>query len=82
MVKKSTVKKIENWVDNPCVENLLSVKEYDSLPSRAKGYVCYMQASWEESNISEENPYKKGSRNYKAFNEGEHSAMMEVQEIE
>lgn len=67
----------------PSEKHLLTLEEYESLEPYDKGYACYLQSSWEQSEIPEDiNPFKKGTPECDAFQEGSFCAMQEVQEME
>jgi hypothetical protein len=73
--------KINKFLFDPKTENLLSLEEYKQLSPYAQGYVSYMQASWEESELADENPFKEGTKEFAEFNRGSHHAMIITQDM-
>ncbi len=57
----------------------ISKEEFEKLGPYSKGYVSYWQGAW-NTDISEENPYPHGSKDWKDFRSGQHNAAMAAQE--
>jgi len=80
---ESTRAKLLTFLTNPNVAHLITLDEYESLEPFDKGYASYLQSSWEQSEIPEdENPFKEGTPESTIFKKGSFCAMQEVQEIE
>lgn len=61
---------------------LITLEEWKQLTPRSQGYVHYMQAEHEGSELPKESPYSEGSKEAEAFNAGAFAAMLEAQDSE
>ncbi|OQB77827.1 MAG: hypothetical protein BWX88_05246 [Planctomycetes bacterium ADurb.Bin126] len=55
--------------------------QYNEMTPRVQGYVSYMQAEWNNA-VPKANPYRKGSPQHDAWNEGQYAGMLEAQDSE
>jgi len=66
-----------------CDWRLITLAEWKKLAPFGQGYAMYMQGHWPTSALTNvTNPYAKGSRKYKAFEDGEQRAAMSAQDSE
>lgn len=55
--------------------------QYDALSPRDKGYAHYWQGAWNKQ-IPKACPYKPGTKEYEAWNEGQMQAAIHAQDSE
>ena len=58
-----------------------SKEVYEKLSPFKKGYVSYMEGSWNK-NIPESNPYQESDKEFHAWKDGNFQAMLDVQDGE
>lgn len=59
----------------------LTRKEYNSQTPKNQGYISYMSAAWNKK-IPNECPYRKNTKEYDKWNEGNFQAMLDCQDSE
>ena len=64
---------------NPGGQRKLSRAEYDRLNPFQQGLVTYMQGAWNPS-VPNANIYRKGSKQHRAFTEGEQRGVLIAQD--
>lgn len=61
--------------------NAVTKAQFKKLTPHDQGFVAYMQGAWNK-NISDKNPYRRGSAKYKAFATGMWEGMLLAQDSE
>jgi len=77
--------KLKKFLQNPRVEFLLSVKEFESLSPYEQGFCHYAQSSWNESEletICSDITFQAGTKESDDFKKGSYAAMIWATETE
>ena len=84
MIKEKAAQKLKRFLLDPDIENLLSVKEFETLIPYHKGFCIYVQANWDESGLKhlKNNLYSEGSKEYEEFKNGSFAGMIWAQDSE
>ncbi len=62
---------------------LITKEAWEMLNPKSQGYILYMQEKWPGSELKGlYNPYRKDSKEWKAFEEGERIACLDAQDSE
>jgi hypothetical protein len=62
---------------------LITLAKYKKLTPLQQGFVQYMQGAWPTSELkNEKNPYPKGSKKYKEWNDGQTAGVLAAQDAD
>lgn len=64
---------------NPGGQTRITRAEYNKMTPTQQGLVSYMQGAWNK-NVPERNPYRKGTKQWREWIDGQHRGVLIAQE--